>query len=143
MAQATAQRRDNDQAAPRAWSHGTFYWNERHTHDIEHARRFYSETLGWTYEPFPMADGGTYWIAKSGAETVGGLFEMKGACFDGAPEGWLAFIAVDDVDARVAKAVAAGAELMRPAFDVPDVGRIAILRDPVGAGIGWITPVTD
>jgi hypothetical protein len=26
-------------------------------------------------------------------------------------------------------------------FDVPDVGRIAMLREPGGAGIGWITPV--
>jgi hypothetical protein len=32
---------------------------------------------------------------------------------------------------------------MRPLFDVPGIGRIAILREPGGAGIGWITPVTD
>ena len=25
-------------------------------------------------------------------------------------------------------------------FDVPGVGRIAILEDPTGAGLGWITP---
>ena len=47
---------------------------------------------------------------------------------------------VDDVDARVAKAVKAGAKLMRPIFDVPNVGRIAILTEPGGAGIGWMTP---
>ena len=29
---------------------------------------------------------------------------------------------------------------MKPIFDVPGVGRIAILMDPGGAGIGWITP---
>jgi hypothetical protein len=29
---------------------------------------------------------------------------------------------------------------MRPIFDVADVGRIAILKEPGGAGIGWITP---
>jgi hypothetical protein len=28
-----------------------------------------------------------------------------------------------------------------PIFDVPDVGRIAMLREPSGAGVGWITPV--
>jgi predicted enzyme related to lactoylglutathione lyase len=31
--------------------------------------------------------------------------------------------------------------LMRPIFDVPGVGRIAILREPSGASIGWMTPV--
>jgi hypothetical protein len=29
---------------------------------------------------------------------------------------------------------------MIPIFDVPDVGRIAMLREPSGAGIGWMTP---
>ena len=56
------------------------------------------------------------------------------------PGQWFAYLAVDDVDARVAEATAAGAELMRPIFDVPGVGRIAILKDPTGAGLGWITP---
>ena len=31
----------------------------------------------------------------------------------------MSFLAVDDVDARVAKAIAAGAKLMLPVFDVP------------------------
>ena len=50
------------------------------------------------------------------------------------------YIAVDDVDARVKKATAAGAKLMRPLFDIPGIGRIAILREPGGAGVGWMTP---
>ena len=52
----------------------------------------------------------------------------------------MSYLAVDDVDARVKKAQAAGATLMRPIFDVPGVGRIAILKEPGGAGIGWMTP---
>ena len=39
-----------------------------------------------------------------------------------------------------AKAVKAGAKIMKPAFDVPGVGRIVILLEPGGAGIGWMTP---
>jgi uncharacterized protein len=30
--------------------------------------------------------------------------------------------------------------VMKPAFDVPGVGRIVILKEPGGAGIGWMTP---
>jgi predicted enzyme related to lactoylglutathione lyase len=30
---------------------------------------------------------------------------------------------------------------MKPIFDIPDVGRLAILTEPGGAGVGWITPV--
>lgn len=31
--------------------------------------------------------------------------------------------------------------MMREPFDVPEVGRFAILKEPGGAVIGWITPV--
>ena len=36
----------------------------------------------------------------------------------------------------------ARATLMRPLFDIPGIGRIAILRQPGGAGVGWMTPAT-
>ena len=40
---------------------------------------------------------------------------------------------------RVAEAETAGAKILRPPFEVPDVGRIAILEDTTGAAIGWMT----
>jgi len=121
-------------------THGSFHWNELVTRDVEKAKKFYGSTIGWTFEGMPMPDG-TYWVAKMGDKPVGGLFPIAGPQWDGVPEHWLPYLAVDDVDARVKKAVAAGAKLMRPAFDIPGVGRIAILTEPGGAGIGWITPV--
>ena len=120
-------------------SHGQFHWNELMTRDAERAKAFYAQTLGWTFDGMPMPDG-TYWVAKAGDQMVGGIFEMKGPQFDGAPENWMAYIAVDDIDARLKKATKAGAEICKPAFDVPGIGRIAILREPGGATIGWITP---
>jgi hypothetical protein len=29
---------------------------------------------------------------------------------------------------------------MKPIFEVPNVGRMAILMQPGGVGVGWITP---
>ena len=58
----------------------------------------------------------------------------------GTPPHWMSYLAVDDVDARVAKAKAAGGAVLHEPFDVPGVGRIAILRDGGNAVIGWITP---
>ena len=120
-------------------SHGTFYWNERTTRDVEGVKTFYAGTMGWSYDGMPMP-GGTYWLAQVGDQPVGGIFDISGHDYDGVPEGWMSYIAVDDVDARVKKAVAAGAKVMKPAFDVPGVGRIVILLEPGGAGIGWMTP---
>ena len=60
--------------------------------------------------------------------------------YDGVPESWMAYIAVDDIDTRLRKAAQAGAKVMKEPLDVPGVGRIAILSEPGGAGIGWMTP---
>jgi predicted enzyme related to lactoylglutathione lyase len=122
-------------------THGHFYWNELLARNVERAKKFYADTMGWTYDAMPMGPGGTYWIAKMGDQPVAGIFDINGPDYKGVPECWMPYIAVDDVDARVKKAVAAGAKLMKPAFDVPGVGRIAILTEPGGAGIGWMTPV--
>jgi predicted enzyme related to lactoylglutathione lyase len=124
---------------PQPFTHGHFYWNELMTRDAERDKNFYSAALGWSFEGMPMPDG-TYWVAKVGDKPVGGLFSIAGAQYAGVPECWMAYIAVDDVDARVKKAQTLGATLMKPIFDVPGVGRIAVLREPGGAGIGWMTP---
>ncbi|MFY9772252.1 MAG: VOC family protein [Xanthobacteraceae bacterium] len=121
-------------------SHGKFCWNELMARDVAKAKKFYADTLGWSFDAMPMPGGGTYWLAKMGDEPVGGIFDISGPDYAGVPEGWMPYIAVDDVDARVKKAVAAGAKIMKPAFDVPNVGRIVILQEPGGAGIGWMTP---
>lgn len=123
-------------------SHGKFYWNELMTRDVAGAKKFYADTLGWSYDAMPMPGGGTYWVAKMDSEPVAGVFDIKGPEFTGVPESWMAYIAVDDVDTRVKTAVAAGAKVMKPAFDVPGVGRIVILTEPGGAGIGWMTPAS-
>lgn len=121
-------------------SHGKFHWNELMTRDVDRAKKFYADTIGWTFDAMPMPTGGTYWVAMEGSEPAGGIFDISGAEYEGVPEGWMSYLAVDDVDARVKKATKAGAKVMKPAFDVPGVGRIVILTEPGGAGIGWITP---
>ena len=121
-------------------AHGHFHWNELLTRDVERAKSFYSKTIGWTFDGMPTPDGCTYWIAMIGSQPVAGLFPIDRPEFKQLPEAWMSYLAVDDVDARVKKAIADGAKLMKPIFDVPNVGRIAILTEPGGAGVGWMTP---
>ena len=120
--------------------HGTFCWNELNTRDPATARDFYAQTLGWSFETMPMAGGGEYLVASIGGRMVGGVFDLRGLPgMDAVPPHWFSYIEVDDVDARVAAAQQAGATLLRDIFDVPGVGRIAIVRDPTGAVAGWMT----
>jgi uncharacterized protein len=124
-------------------SHGTFFWNELMTRNVEGAKKFYADTLGWSFDAMPMpGGGGTYWVAKSGEEPAAGIFDISAAEYGEIPESWMSYIAVDDVDERVKKAAKAGAKVMKPPFDVPGVGRIAILMEPGGAGVGWMTPAS-
>jgi len=119
--------------------HGTFYWSELLTPDVEAAKAFYGTTVGWTYRP--MNDAETYWIAMADGVPVAGIGRLADFAPPGVPPHWLTYLAVDDVDARVASFVAAGGSLFKPCFDIPGVGRIAIVRDPQGAVMGWMTPV--
>lgn len=124
--------------------HGHFHWNELMTRNREAAKAFYAETLGWTYEAFPMADGGDYAVCMMNGQPVGGMMEIKeGMGLDEMADRWFAYIAVDDIDARLEKVAAAGGAIERPAFDIEGVGRIAIVRDKAGSTVGWITPATE
>jgi uncharacterized protein len=122
------------------WSHGQFHWNELMTRDVEKAKKFYADTIGWTYDAMPTPEGGTYTLAMSGGMPVAGIFDVSGPGYSDVPESWMPYIAVDNVDQRVMKAIKAGAKVVKPAFDVPGVGRIVVLEEPGGAGVGWMTP---
>lgn len=122
-------------------SHGFFYWNELRCGDIAAAKSFYGETLGWSYTPMAMDDGETYWIATVNGEPVCGLMQRREGDPDSQrPAQWISFIAVDDVDGRITKVEGAGGKLVNPVFEVPGVGRVAMVADGAGALIGWITP---
>lgn len=122
--------------------HGHFYWNELHTRDAKKAMAFYGKSLGWTFDEMDMGDGTTYYICKQGEVFVGGIFAMPSPEYDGIPERWFSYIAVDDVDKRIATAVELGANIIREPFDVEGTGRIAIVQDSTGANLGWMTPST-
>ena len=144
MAKMAVAKRSQKRAEPQtaaAAAHGNFCWNELRTRDVERAKRFYKDTIGWTFEAAETPDGKPYWVAKAGGKPAAGMFLLTSPEFDKVPESWMSFLAVDDVDKRVAKAIKAGAKLVMPIFDVPNVGRIAMLREPGGAGIGWMTPL--
>ncbi|RED11791.1 VOC family protein [Pontivivens insulae] len=122
-------------------THGTIHWTELATRDIETAKAFYADACGWTYAEMPMEGGGTYHCAMLGEQMICGLFDMKDEpLMADVPPHWATYLAVDDIDATCADAVKHGATVVRAPWDVPEVGRVAILMDPAGATIGLMTP---
>ncbi|HKU94275.1 MAG TPA: VOC family protein [Vineibacter sp.] len=112
-------------------THGLFSWNELHAGNGDAMKRFYAAVAGWRFEDMPMPEG-AYPVIKVGDVSAGGM-----APGGGGVKGWLPYITVDDVDAAVAKAAAAGGMVIRPAADSP-VGRMATLADPEGTAFAVI-----
>lgn len=120
-------------------SHGAPIWYELLTPDIEGAKRFYGEIVGWTTTAYPSPAGGMpYTIWSMGETGVGGLANPP----ENAPmePGWLAYFHVDDIDAKLAQVEQAGGRTLMPATDLPGVGRIALVTDPQGAPFYLMKP---
>jgi uncharacterized protein len=116
---------------------GAFSWSELVTTDVEGARKFYSELLGWTTEEFP-SEAMSYTVVKAGGSEVGGIMAVPPRAA-GMPPHWGVYITVDDVDATVGKAVELKATILLPPMDIKGVGRFAIIQDPQGAVFSVIT----
>ncbi|MGB0505482.1 MAG: hypothetical protein ACPGGK_04730 [Pikeienuella sp.] len=114
--------------------HGKIHWSELSTPNTQAARDWAAAQFGWTYSEMPMAEGGTYYIASVGDTPVAGIMPPP----PGAPEQpmWTTYVAVSDVDA-VAKAAPS---ILQEPFDIPNVGRIAMIIDGGGAPLGIMTP---
>ena len=115
---------------------GVFVWDELGTTDVEGAERFYGEVFGWTTTDMGPDYGG-YKIFQRGETRVAGLMANPDASI---PAGWQPYVAVEDPDATTAKAKELGGSALLEPMDVPNVGRLGVLRDPQGATFGIIKP---
>jgi predicted enzyme related to lactoylglutathione lyase len=118
------------------------WWHELNTWEPEAALSFYSRTLGWSFEPAPLASGTGYWIAHKDGKPVGGIFELTAPDYDGIPSHWMTYLEVDDIARAEAETTLAGGEVMRAATVLPGVGKLAVVSDATGALIGLIEPET-
>ncbi|MCK5130801.1 MAG: VOC family protein [Candidatus Sabulitectum sp.] len=117
--------------------HGAFGWFELMTTDVEAAKTFYQGLFGWEYETFPIP-GSEYAVVKVDGEAVAGIMKMPEEC-KGMPPSWDIYVTVKDVDATVKSVADLGGKILRPAFDIPDVGRFCVLQDEQGAVIMAMT----
>jgi predicted enzyme related to lactoylglutathione lyase len=119
-----------------AVAEGVFVWDELATSDVEGAERFYGDVFGWTTKDMGPDFGGykTFQVGETG---IGGVMAPQDPA---TPTAWTPYVAVEDVDATIAKATELGGSTVVEAMDLPTVGRFGILRDPQGAAFGVIKP---
>jgi uncharacterized protein len=115
---------------------GGWFWNELSTHDEKNALAFYEKVFAFSHDPMPMPNG-TYYVLKQGDKMRGGLTRAMDAS---TPAMWMQYVKVADCDASAARAGQLGAHIVVAPTDIPQIGRFAMLIDPLGAAIAVMKP---
>jgi predicted enzyme related to lactoylglutathione lyase len=121
---------------------GNFIWYELMTTDAEGAKAFYDAVVGWHIGDAAPEFQGYRMIGRSDGHFAGGVLPITDEMRQhGARPVWLGYINVADVDAAVAKIEQAGGKALMAPFDIPNVGRIAMVADPQGAPFYVMKPI--
>jgi predicted enzyme related to lactoylglutathione lyase len=116
---------------------GAFSWNELMTSDVQGAKAFYGELLGWGMQDFKAGDMG-YTMVKLGDREIAGIMAIPDEAA-GMPPRWGAYVTVADVDALLPRVEQLGGKVIVAPHDIPDVGRFAVIQDPQGAKLSIIS----
>jgi uncharacterized protein len=112
---------------------GAICWTELYVSDFEREQRFYEAVLGWRSERMDMG-GEPYTVFKDGEQGVAGM--LARAAERAVPPHWLVYFASANVHIAVEKVRLLGGQVLVLPFEVANVGRIAIFKDPEGVGFG-------
>ena len=119
--------------------------------DIERAKKFYKQVLGWAFKDMDMGEMIYTLVYPSGKVTSGpakvgingGMMKRSGpAPTDNmaGPNAFVCTVSVDDVDAVIAKVVPNGGRVDMPIDNVSGVGRLAYIRDTEMNLLGILQP---
>ncbi|MGH3775639.1 MAG: VOC family protein [Pseudonocardiaceae bacterium] len=112
-------------------------WIDLMTSDTERSRAFYCQLFGWTAGDPAEQFGGYFNFTKDGVLVAGCMASQPGSEI---PDVWSVYLATDDARKTVDAAVAHGGQVHVHAMDVGDLGTMALISDPSGAGIGVWQP---
>ncbi len=110
--------------------HGHFAWYELMTSDVEGAKAFYTEVVGWGTRD-ASAPGRPYTLFTAGTTSVGGLLELPAeAISKGARASWLGYVTVNDMETTLDEVRRLGGVVHVPPTDIPSVSCFSLVADP-------------
>ena len=112
---------------------GTPTWIDLGIPDLEGAIRFYRAVFGWEFQVGP-SETMRYTQCLLGGRRVAALAESHDPQAGG--HWWNVYLATGDCAATAQRVADAGGTVVQAPMDVPGQGRMAIVRDPVGAQFG-------
>jgi predicted enzyme related to lactoylglutathione lyase len=124
--------------------HGRFVWYELMTSDVEAAKAFYAEVVGWGTQDASM-HGPAYTLFTAGEAPESGLLNLpEDARKMGTRPSWIGYVGVNDVDATTDRAKDLGGAVHVPPTGIRNVSRFSVIVDPQAAVLGllkWLIPV--
>ncbi len=112
-----------------------FIWYDLMTNDVESAKKFYSTVVGWTF----TNEMHGYTVIHVEGAGMGGIMETP-PDVKNMPPVWTGYIYTQDVDAACKEAIKLGGKIYKAAWDVAEVGRMAVIGDPTGASLMVMQP---
>jgi predicted enzyme related to lactoylglutathione lyase len=112
---------------------GTPTWVDLGIPDLERAMGFYGALFGWQFAVGPE-ESGRYTMCLLRDKPVAAL--MPNPDQSATDFWWNMYFATDDCDGTLKRVADAGGTVIAPAMDVMDQGRMALVRDTVGAQFG-------
>ena len=113
-------------------------WFSLMTKDVAAANAFYQQLFQYSIEQFDMPGVGPADMYSAHGLTFANPVPLD-ENFE-APSHWIAYLAVADVDAAAKAVTSLGGQVCHPPFDMPGIGRSAVVSDPSGAVFHLFTP---
>ncbi len=109
---------------------GRFVWYELMTTDMEAAKAFYTDVVGWDVRDVSMP-GRAHLLFTAGEALVSGLMLLpEDAKTMGAQPHWIGYVGIDNVDAAVDQIKKLGGAVLFPPTDIPGISRFSVVADP-------------
>lgn len=120
---------------------GKFVWFDLFTRDLSQVCRFYEDLMGWSFLETPGAENRVMTIELDGVP-IGNAVAVDPAKIQDKPSRWLSYMSVPDVDQTIVRIEQHKGSVFMPARDLPDRGRVAVVRDPEGASFALVAGTT-
>ncbi|MDQ1249678.1 MAG: uncharacterized protein QG597_4054, partial [Actinomycetota bacterium] len=121
---------------------GLFGWIDLTTSDVAAAKDFYTGLFGWTSVDLPTPMGVDYTQFSIDGKLVAGMGPLPPEmAAGGMPSFWSSYVITADLDAALGRVAEAGGQVVVPAMDVMEQGRMAMVADPSGGIVGLWQPM--
>jgi hypothetical protein len=117
---------------------GKFIWYDLFTHDLQSTSRFYEKLFGWSFSDTASKEKLVKTVTRDGVPIANAIY-IAPQNSKARESRWLSYISVEDVDRILVVSKKNNGTVYLQPKDLPNRGRVAIMKDPEGALFAVVT----